>query len=259
MDATAVLALYDEQVRRRTDADEPGATVEADERVVRHIAPAPGWNAVTYSQLVDVDVEAVIAEQIRRFAGARWEWKHYSHDLPADLPQRLRAAGLVAGEPETLLVLDLAAGAPASTPPAGVQLRTVTDAAGVRALAAVQEEAFGHEGEGLTARLLASLAQEPLREIALLALADGEAVAGGRVEQPPGSSFAGLWGGATRTRWRRRGIYGALVGARAELARERGHRFLHVDALAQSQPVLRRLGFVELAVTTPFRPAADAA
>jgi hypothetical protein len=61
-----------------------------------------------------------------------------------------------------------------------------------------------------------------------------------------------MWGGGTLPGWRRRGIYRALVVYRAKLAATRGYRFLQVDASAQSQPILQRLGFVSLARTTPF-------
>jgi len=36
------------------------------------------------------------------------------------------------------------------------------------------------------------------------------------------------------------------------LAAERGFRYLQVDALPASRAILKRLGFVELATTTPF-------
>ncbi len=42
------------------------------------------------------------------------------------------------------------------------------------------------------------------------------------------------------------------------LAATRGHRYLHVDATPASEPILRRLGFQALAVTTPYRHPAGA-
>jgi hypothetical protein len=36
------------------------------------------------------------------------------------------------------------------------------------------------------------------------------------------------------------------------LAAARGFRYLQVDASPDSRPILRRLGFAELATTTPF-------
>ena len=48
----------------------------------------------------------MVAEQATRFeaVGQPWEWKYYSYDLPTDLPERLRAAGLSPDPVEALLV-----------------------------------------------------------------------------------------------------------------------------------------------------------
>ena len=93
--------------------------------------------------------------------------------------------------------------------------------------------------------------------LATLVVEQGVAVSGGRVDLPRGSDFAGLFGGITLPEHRGRGLYRATVARRAELARERGYRFLYVDALPTSRPILERLGFVALTTTTPFSvPAA---
>jgi len=67
-----------------------------------------------------------------------------------------------------------------------------------------------------------------------------------------GTEFAGLWGGSTLAAWRGRGIYRALVARRAQLAAERGVRYLQVDASADSRPILERLGFLAITTTTPY-------
>jgi GNAT superfamily N-acetyltransferase len=56
--------------------------------------------------------------------------------------------------------------------------------------------------------------------------------------------------------WRSKGIFRALVGYRAGLAAARGYRYLQVDAMPMSRPILQRLGFQAVASTTPymFRP-----
>ncbi len=77
-------------------------------------------------------------------------------------------------------------------------------------------------------------------------------MAGGRLELTPDSEFAGLWGGCTDPGWRRRGLFRALVARRAALAAARGYRWLHVDASNESRPILLRLGFTEIAKTTPY-------
>jgi len=59
--------------------------------------------------------------------------------------------------------------------------------------------------------------------------------------------------GGTLTGWRGRGVFRALVARRAAMASDRGFRYLQVDAMPTSRPILARLGFVELAITTPYR------
>ncbi|HEX9514884.1 MAG TPA: GNAT family N-acetyltransferase [Streptosporangiaceae bacterium] len=86
----------------------------------------------------------------------------------------------------------------------------------------------------------------------LIALAGDEPVSAARTDFVAGTEFAGLWGGGTLPRWRRQGIYRALVRYRAELAAGRGFKYLTVDASEQSRPILERIGFERLAVTTPY-------
>ena len=87
-----------------------------------------------------------------------------------------------------------------------------------------------------------------------------EPVCSARIEFLPHREFASLWGGGTVPHRRGRGIYRALVAYRAQLAADRGYRYLHVDASAQSRPIRERLGFVALASTTPYvwTPPAEA-
>ncbi len=79
-----------------------------------------------------------------------------------------------------------------------------------------------------------------------------EPVCSARIEFTPGTQFAGLWGGGTLPHWRGRGIYRALIAQRTRVAVERGYRYLQVDASDESAPILRRLGFTRLSVTTPY-------
>src|SRR5581483_11048846 len=67
-----------------------------------------------------------------------------------------------------------------------------------------------------------------------------------------GTDFATLWGGATLPEWRGRGVYRSTVAWRANLAAERGFRYLEVDASDDSRPILERLGFVPVTTTTPY-------
>ncbi len=86
----------------------------------------------------------------------------------------------------------------------------------------------------------------------VIAWAGPTAVAAGRVEFHRATDFAGLWGGGTLPAWRGPGVFRALVAHRGAEASARGFRYLEVDAPPPSRPILQRLGFVDLAITTPF-------
>jgi GNAT superfamily N-acetyltransferase len=254
MDRQAVLAAFDAQIRRHPDPEPPDGRVEHDERVVRSVSRGDGWAGVTWCDLDPVSADAVIAAQIGRFAelSRPWEWKHYSYDRPPDLPDRLLAAGFTREPAEALLVAEIAELALDVPPPPGVELRAVVDREGVEALVSVHDEVFDEDHSALGRALLATLAQRPGTVAAVVAVAGGTPVAAGRVEFHLGTDFASLWGGGTLPAWRGRGVFRSLVAHRAALASARGFRYLQVDASPESRPILRRLGFVELAVTTPF-------
>lgn len=251
MDRAALLAAFNEQVRRHPVAAE---RVEHDDGVIRSVSGAGGWNGVTWSDLDAGSADAVIAAQIARFAevSSPWEWKHYSYDQPPDLPDRLLAAGFEREPEEALLIAEIAELDLDVPPPRGVELRAVVDRQGVDTLVSVHDEVFGGDHGPLGDGVLAGLAKRPSTVAAVVAYAGATPISAGRVEFHPGTEFAGLWGGGTLAAWRRRGVFRALVAHRARLAAERGFRYLQVDASPDSRPILGRLGFVELATTTPF-------
>lgn len=174
------------------------------------------------------------------------------HDLPPDLPDRLLAAGFTPEPVETLLVAEIADLGLDVLTPSGVDLLTVVDQRGVEALVSVHDQVFGGDHSGLGKGLLAALDSRPPTAAAVVAVAGHTPIAAGRVEFHPGTDFASLWGGGTLSTWRGRGVFRSLVAHRAALASARGFRYLQVDASPDSRPILQRLGFVELATTTPF-------
>ena len=248
-----MLAAYDEQIRRRPTSG-PGIMVDQGARTTRVRSTTDGWSGVTWSDLTPTDVDAAIAAEVETFAGAgrTWEWKYYSYDRPPALPERLRAHGLVPGEVEALMVADLADLDLSTGPPEGVDIRPVLDAAGVDVLVHVHDRAFGGDHRAMGRSLLADLGDRPVTVEAFVAYAGSTPVAAGRVEVHAGTDFASLWGGSTVPGWRGRGVFRSLVAHRAARARAQGFPYLQVDATPQSRPILRRLGFVELAETTPF-------
>ena len=261
MDARAVLAMFDEQIRRHPTAA-PGERVARDEAVVRLVAGEGGRSTVTWSQLNETTADAVITATIERYAllgMGEWEWKHYSYDRPADLARRLLTAGFTPEPAEALMVTEIAELALEVPPPVGVELRAVTDQQGVDALVRVHDEVFGEDHSAFGRQLLGRLGRHPSTVAAVVAVAGDTPICAGRVEFHRGTEFASLWCGGTLAR---------LAGARRlPLARRVPRRARRrpgppVSAgrrLAGSRPILHRLGFVELATTTPFIwPAASA-
>jgi GNAT superfamily N-acetyltransferase len=254
MNPGKVLAAYDEQIRRHPEPDAADGHIEYDDGVIRSVSPAHAWTGVTWSDLNQANVDAAIAAQLARFVdlGTAWEWKYYSYDQPTDLPDRLLAAGFRPQPTETLLVADIADLDLAVLPPMGVELVAVADEAAARALADVHDEVFGTDGFAVGKTVLADLERRPGSVAAVVAMAGSTPIAGGRIEFHAGSDFASIWGGGTLPAWRGRGVFRSLVARRAAMASTRGFRYLQVDASAASKPILQRLGFHELATTTPF-------
>ncbi|WP_030676281.1 GNAT family N-acetyltransferase [Streptomyces cellulosae] len=254
MDHTAVLALYDRDMREGAQAGDPGARIERVGQVVRQVSSALGWNGVVWSDLDDSSADAAIAEQIAHYhaLGLAFEWKLYGHDLPVDLGQRLKAAGFTPEPEETLMIGEVADLPLDAGPPEGIRFLPVTDRAGVDLVADVHAKAFGTDSSRLRHQLLARLTEDPDSVVAVVALDGDTPVSAARMEFVPGTRFAGLWGGGTVEGWRGRGIYRALVAHRARAALDRGYRYLQVDASAQSRPILERLGFQPLSTTMPY-------
>lgn len=253
MDMDEVLGKFDAQVRR-DGVPEAGGRVDRVGGVVRHVG---GWTGALWSGLDEEGADAAIAGELGWLAsaegrGREYEWKLYAHDRPADLGERLARAGFTAEEPETLMVAEVAGLDKEPRTPEGVRLEVVTGADGVEVLTRVHEAAFGTSAASLREQLLEQVARAPETMRMVVAVAGDEPVSAARMEIYPGTEFAGLWGGGTVPRWRGRGIYRALIAHRARTAEELGVRYLQVDAAETSRPILERLGFAALSVTTPY-------
>ena len=247
-----LLAAYDAQVRTALARRPPqGVTCDWDGPLLRCTDPRyRGF--VGYRSLGGVrDIDALIARTVAFFAARSeaFEWKVHGHDQPADLPDRLRAHGFVPEDVETVMIGETALMAREPMLPAGVVLREVTQPDDFRRIAGMESEVWGADWSWLAADLAS---RDPSELIVLVAEAGDDVVSAAWLVSNPGTEFAGLWGGSTLPGWRGRGIYRALVARRAQLAAQRGVKYLQVDASADSRPILERLGFVPITTTTPY-------
>ena len=167
MDAAELLRAHDEDLR--TSSELAGATD------VHRIGPL--WlgrygtrGFVTYRDLdgaEGVAVDDLIGAAVAHFAAVAdvetFEWKTRGHDAPADLATHLARAGLVAADPETVMVGDASRLAADLRPPEGTLLRRAGDgsdlAADVAAVGALHREVFGPDSPDLEAQLLAQLCE----------------------------------------------------------------------------------------------------
>lgn len=256
MDADSLRAVFDEQVRRNTRTLSPGvAEIRAAGGVLCEIAvPGQRRSCVCWSDLDEGTADDSIAAQVDFFRrrGEPFEWQLLGYDQPADLGDRLVRAGFRPDEEEVLLFAETARLARDVPPPAGIRLVEVGDAAGVEAAASAQEDLL--PGSARRARhvnrMLAGLADE--RIALVVAMAGDDPVCSAVVAFGPGPEFAGLYTAATRTGWRGRGIYRAIVAYRAGLAAARGFPHLRVDTTAMSRPILCTMGFEPVTATTTY-------
>jgi GNAT superfamily N-acetyltransferase len=251
-DASALLSAYDTQARSAEWEAYPQAVQDAEVFRVAwdhrqgFVAGPPNL------RLKGAELDAVIARQRDYFAARdqSFEWKTWGHDKPADLPQRLEAAGFVSEGRETVLI----GLAEEMTGPValedGIVLRETKDEADLRRLADTATEVFGRNSTWMVDYLLEK--QDDPNTVVVVAEADGQVVSSARLEIVPGTEFGGLWGGGTLAEWRGKGIYRALVAHRARVALTRGVKYLQVDASEDSRPILERLGFVTVTTTTGY-------
>ena len=257
-DPARLLAAYDAQLR--TDAETLGAIAVARRGPLWLVTLPGGRGFVTYRHLDGADaatVRGLVADALAHYRQdpdvERIEWKTRGHDHAPGLHEALLGAGFVPDEPESIMLGEARALAVDVNLPSGVTLRQVTDEADVRAMCAMQAEAFGDDDYfgDIAGSLLRRLAEGLGMEL-WVAEAEGKIVSAGRLDPVRDSDFAGIWGGATLAEWRGRGIYRALTAARARSALGLGKTLIHSDSTEFSRPILERSGLVKVSTTTPY-------
>lgn len=252
------LEAYDRQLR--THAETLGAVAVRRLGPLRLVTFPGGRGFVTYRDLGGAGAATISAwvgiamAQYRSDAAIKAvEWKTRGHDRAPGLHDALLRHGFTPQDPESIMIGEarlLTVDAPL---PDGVTLRQVRTAPEIQALCVMHRDVFGDQDP----------AEEMARNLALrldrgdgmqlwVAEAAGQIVSGGRLDPVPGTDFAGIWGGATRPEWRKRGIYRALTAARARSALAVGKWLLHSDSTEDSRPILERSGFVKVSTTTPY-------
>ena len=247
-------ALYDPD--QRIHIQFPNMRREVTPQVVRHVDLSSGGEGmIAYSWLDESSADAAIREQVAYFQrlGQDFEWKVYDYDRPADLKTRLERQGFVSEELEVILGLDLNAAPEVLRQPVRQDVRRITDPRQLADVQAVQEGVWGEDGSWVFEVLGSVLRDDPGRMSVYVAYVDGQPASSAWVDFPPDNAFASLWGGSTLPQFRQRGLFTALLAARAQEAIARRVRYLTVDAMPMSRPILEKLGFERIAESYPCK------
>ena len=243
-----IRALYEQEQRKEVHYH--GMRTEQTPDVVRVVALEEGNGSVIYSHLDASNVDRVIAEQIAYFEGIGqdFEWKVFDYDTPPNLRERLTAAGFECGEPESIMVLDLDT-APASLfASVTADIRRITNPAQLDQVVQVLNQVWDEDQTWLGNYLAGEMTHAGENVSIYLASVDGVPASTAWIRFHEGSHFAGLWGGSSLAAYRQRGLYTSLLSVRAQEARQRGIRYLTIDASPMSEPIVTKYGFQRLAI-----------
>jgi GNAT superfamily N-acetyltransferase len=120
----------------------------------------------------------------------------------------------------------------------------------LEAVASIRRQVYGADVAESINRLRFEMEHDPTYLSVHVAFVDGAPVSCGWTRYPNASAFASMWGGSTIPSRRGQGFYTSVLAARVREARERGWRYLTVDARHTSRPILERHGFQRLTTAT---------
>ena len=196
-----------------------------------------GLNEVALAVLDAADADAVIDATLAGYRGIKFRWTVGPDSAPADLGARLAARGLVHSVSHAMA--RTTAGDPAPLPPE-VSIDRV-DVTTVDAFSTVMAEGWDSDPARVAAINTLVLRQHPAHHLYLARVA-GEPAATAVQVMFGRSTY--LLGAVVLPRFRRRGLYRALVDARLADARTAGLALATSHArAATSAPLLARMGF----------------
>ena len=255
MENTEMLAIFNKEIR--SECERPNQQRQVLPNIVRYtpLDGGSGASFISWSDLTADSADAAIQGQIDTFRelNADFEWIYYSYDLPTDLPKRLLAYGFIAKEPLALMIANIE-DLPEDYWTSDVSfVQRITTPEGVDEIMQMQGEVWEEDLSGFARGLKMDLEHHPANLSVFAVWQDGRVVSAAWTHFLSSTSFATLSGGSTLMAYRHRGFYSALLAVRAREARQRGFRFLQVNASPDSQPILTKHGFRCLAYSTAYR------
>lgn len=195
--------------------------------------------------------DRIIDREIEHFTdlGLDFEWCLYSSDLPTDIKDRLEARGFEIKSKEVICMIDVE-NLP-SPPHRSHRVERIQTDQHLADFRLVAEEVFKKDFAFTTGVLAKAIEVGSMIETGFVAYDGQTPVSIGRLFRRDQSPCGTLYTGATREPWRGKGYYQAVIQARGEFARKTGIKYLSVDALPTSLPILLRLGFEPIVESWP--------
>jgi len=247
-----LIRLYTQD--QRINVEYTDARREVLSNIVRHVSlTKDSFNTILYTNLNEETAEVAIDEQIAYFEklGKKFEWKLFDYDTPPDLKARLATKGFTMGPAEAIMVLDLETASPYLFEPVTSHIRRITNPNDLSIVEQIENVVWSEDHTDLINYLRLNLTETPNQMHVYVAYVNQIPASCGWIYFPKNSQFASLWGGSTVPQYRGMGLYTALLSTRAQLASQRGIRFLTVDASPMSRPILEKHGFVTLTYSYP--------
>ncbi len=246
MEPEELLSLYDSELRREVEITRMRR--ETLPGVVRYIEEGNTGGFVSWADMPVVDPDEVIDAQIGYFSQLvpEFSWKVFAHDLPSDLGSRLQKKGFTPQEPCALMVMDLDDAPEYLWTWDTDCVRRVTTTGEIDQIMDLETEIWNLDLPGIRKGLKVDLFETPHLVSIYGVWQDGRVVSAAWQFFLLPARWVSLHGGSTLAQYRKHGYYTALIAARAREARERGSRFLTVEASPDSRPILERHGFTNL-------------
>lgn len=243
---TALLAMYDEQLR--VQVEYPDARREVTQDVVRFTRKAPAMNFVMYTCAPQERFERAIEEQLEYFLplGQPFTWKIYEHDDLPGLKDKLVACGFVLDDedPGDMLILDVREMPPQLSQPVSADIRRIRDRDGLRDVVHVLDTVYGNQNTWVYERLGGHLEMPGYLSVYVAYVQDQPAAVAWTYF--PEGQFATLFAGSTIEAYRKRGLYTSLLALRLQEIHERGRAYAVVEAGSMSKPIVAKHGFQHL-------------
>lgn len=255
MNVEKIMALYAETERKKLSV--PSSTkIATDELII--IVPEQGDGFIAYFDVDKKRIDALIDEQVAFFTSKNrgFEWKVYATDTPNDIGERLIKKGFVADVTESFMVREISHYRASLALPNGIRCEKATTQAMFKDAARIQATEFPMNVDEWVARFWQANKESPNKTSIYVICNNDMAVSSARVDFTDDSPFAGLWGGTTIEAYRGRGYYQMLLNYRIDEAKKRGRRYMTIDALETSRPIVAKHGFELVTKTTPYLWAA---